>query len=285
MPVLLVLFTALLAAGAILFQVGRAAGLSATAQTGADAAAAAAAKDLRTQHLDMASRLGYSDLALVDEGRVCAAANDYASLNDSTVTSCDLEGLEVQVAVVTNEKLGEDAEVLNAEDFEGAEVSRAELDAQPLVYTGGIPNLGISGNSGAGRIPGADWKEFKEDFATGPLDIVALGSFLQAHGFQVGEHPAFGGVAPVHTDGSWHYRSGAIDVNFGAGESASEKTAITPLIPHITELGYGVIWLSEGHFDHAHFDLGGARAGIVGDFAGSMYGPSVFEISFIPIED
>lgn len=285
MPVLLVLFTALLAAGAILFQVGRAAGLSAAAQTGADAAAAAAAKDLRTQLLDMAGRLGYSDLALVDEGRVCAAAGDYASRNDSTVTSCDMEGLEVQVAVVTNEKLGEDAEVLNAEDFEGAEVSRAKLDAQPLVYSGNLPNLGISGNSGAGRIPGEDWKEFKEDFATGPLDIVALGAFLQSRGFQVGEHPAFGGVNPVHTDGSWHYRSGAIDVNFGAGESPAEKAAISPLISHITELGYGVIWLSEGHFDHAHFDLGGARAGIVGDFAGGAYGPSAFEISFVPVED
>jgi hypothetical protein len=102
--------------------------------------------------------------------------------------------------------------------------------------------------------------------------------------FQVGEHPAFGGVNPVHTEGSWHYRNGAIDVNFGAGESAAEKAAINPLISHITELGYGVIWLSEGHFDHAHFDLGGSRAGIVGDFAGSAYGPSVFEISLVPAE-
>lgn len=55
MPVLLLLFTALLAGGAILFQVGRASGLSASAQTGADAAALAAAKNMRIQLMTMAA--------------------------------------------------------------------------------------------------------------------------------------------------------------------------------------------------------------------------------------
>ncbi|MGH2774259.1 MAG: hypothetical protein ACRDJT_02330 [Actinomycetota bacterium] len=286
MPVLLLLFTALLAAGAILFQVGRASGLSATAQTGADAAALAAAKNLRTQLVNMASRMGFSDLILVDDAQVCSAAEDYAARNDSVVTSCAREGLEVQVAVVTQEKLGEAAEPIEAEDYQGAQRSRAELDARPLVMNGNIPNLGISGNDGGGRIPGSDWKEFKEDFADGPLDVVALGVFLQNHGFQVGENPAFGGVAPVHTNGSWHYRNGAIDVNFGAGQSASEMAAIDPLIPQLNSLGFGVIWRSEGHFDHLHVDLGGARPGLIGtDFAGSGYGPSVFDIQFVPVEN
>src|SRR5690606_2510576 len=34
---------------------------------------------------------------------------------------------------------------------------------------------------------------------------VRLGKRLQAMGYAVGEHPAFGGVAPVHTAGSYHY--------------------------------------------------------------------------------
>jgi hypothetical protein len=285
MPVLLLLFTALLAAGAFLFQIGRASGLSATAQTGADAAALAAAKNLRTQLVNMATQMGFSDLTLVDDAQVCSAAEDYAARNDSVVTSCVREGLEVQVAVVTQERLGEAAEPIEAEDYVGAQRSRAELDAQPIVV-GNFPNLGISGNNGGGRIPGNEWKEFKEEFASGPLDIVTLGRFLQSFGFQVGEHPAFGGVAPVHTDGSWHYRNGAIDVNYGAGQSASEMAAIDPLIPHLSAMGFGIIWRSEGHFDHLHIDLGGARPGLIGtDFAGSGYGPSVFEIQFVPVED
>ncbi len=285
MPVLLLLFTALLAAGAILFQVGRASGLSATAQTGADAAALAAAKDLRTQLVNMAMQVGYSDLTLVDDGQVCSAAEDYASRNDSIVTSCAREGLEVQVAVVTREELGEAAEPIEAEDFEGAQRSRAELDAQPLVLSNGFPGGG-TGGTGNGRVPDEEWDDFKEEFADGPLDIVALGRFLQGFGFQVGEHPAFGGVAPVHTTGSWHYRNGAIDVNFGAGQSAAEMAAIDPLIPHLNSMGFGIIWRSAGHFDHLHVDLGGALPGLIGtDFAGGGYGPSVFEIRFVPVDD
>jgi hypothetical protein len=288
MPVLLLLFTALLAAGAILFQVGRATGLSATAQTGADAAALAAAKNLRTQLVNMAMQRGYSDLFLVSDAQVCSAAEDYAARNDSVVTSCEREGLEVQVAVVTEERLGEAAEPIEAEDYQGAQRSRAALEARPLVLGNNIPNLGISGNDGGGRIPGSEWKEFKEEFANGPLDIVALGSFLQGFGFQVGEHPAFGGVCSnqCHVEGSWHYRNGALDVNYGAGQSASEMTAIDPLIPHLSEMGFGIIWRSEDHFDHLHIDLGGARLGLIGtDFAGGGYGPSVFEIQFVPVED
>jgi len=285
MPVLLLLFTALLAAGAILFQVGRASGLSASAQTGADAASLAAAKNLRSQLMAMAATRGYSDLTLVNDVLICAAAQDYASRNDSTVTSCAREGLEVQVAVVTNEQLGEAAEPIEAEDFRGAQRSRAQLNAQPLMIGGALPG-GLIGGGGGGRIPGSAWNNFKEEFADGPLDIVSLGRFLQGHGFQVGEHPAFGGVAPVHTTGSWHYRNGAIDVNFGAGQSASEMAAIDPLIPHLRAMGFGIIWRSEGHWDHLHVDLGGARPGLLGtDFAGGGFGPSLFEIQFVSVED
>jgi len=281
MPVLLLLFTALLAAGAILFQVGRASGLSATAQTGADAAALAAAKNIRTQLLAMQATLGYSDVTLVNDALVCAAAQSYASRNDSTLTSCVRQGLEVQVAVVTRERLGEAAEPIEAEDFQGTQRSRARLDAQPLVLGGGFVGEIVGGVGG--RIANAAWNEFKDEFADGPLDIVSLGRFLQGHGFQVGEHPAFGGVAPVHTNGSWHYRNGAIDVNFGAGQSPAEMAAIDPLIPHLREMGFGVIWRTEDHWDHLHVDLGGARPGLIGtDFAGGGYGPSLFKIRIVP---
>ena len=284
MPVLLLLFTALLASGAILFQIGRASGLSATAQTGADAAALAAAKNIRTQLMAMAATMGYSDVNLVNDLLVCAAAEDYASRNDSDVTSCVRQGLEVQVAVVTRESLGEAAEPIEAEDFQGAQRSRARLDAAPLMLGSGLVG-GVTGAIGTGRIANAAWNQFKDKSADGPLDIVSLGSFLQSNGFQVGEHPAFGGVCSngCHTDGSWHYRNGALDVNFGAGQSAAEMAAIDPLIPHLRELGYGIIWRSEDHWDHLHVDLGGARPGLIGtDIAGGGYGPSIFKIQIVP---
>lgn len=47
--------------------------------------------------------------------------------------------------------------------------------------------------------------------------IKKLGRWLQDLGFDVGENPAFGGVAPVHTDNSYHYKGKALDVNYGGG--------------------------------------------------------------------
>jgi TP901 family phage tail tape measure protein len=59
--------------------------------------------------------------------------------------------------------------------------------------------------------------------------IVALGRRLQKMGWIVGEHPAFGGVAPVHTDGSYHYSGRAIDVNWPT--PADEAAKIRALLP------------------------------------------------------
>lgn len=57
--------------------------------------------------------------------------------------------------------------------------------------------------------------------------IVPVGRKLQGLGFDVGEHPKFGGVAPVHTQGSHHYNADAIDVNYnGGGRWNSEQRAL-----------------------------------------------------------
>ena len=57
--------------------------------------------------------------------------------------------------------------------------------------------------------------------------IVKLGKYLQGLGFDVGEHPAFGGVAPVHTTNSHHYNKNAIDVNYyGGGRWDNERQAL-----------------------------------------------------------
>jgi hypothetical protein len=49
--------------------------------------------------------------------------------------------------------------------------------------------------------------------AAGPNTVVKLGKLAQRMGLHVGENPHFGGVAPVHVKGSYHYKGEAIDVS------------------------------------------------------------------------
>lgn len=47
----------------------------------------------------------------------------------------------------------------------------------------------------------------------GNVDVIGIAKMAQQMGLHVGEHPKFGGVAPVHTTNSFHYSSRAIDVS------------------------------------------------------------------------
>lgn len=47
----------------------------------------------------------------------------------------------------------------------------------------------------------------------GQTNIGELARLAQRMGLNVGEHPDHGGVAPVHTQGSYHYRGAALDVS------------------------------------------------------------------------
>jgi hypothetical protein len=49
--------------------------------------------------------------------------------------------------------------------------------------------------------------------AGGPKSVIALGLLAQRMGLHVGENPRFGGVHPVHVEGSYHYKREAIDVS------------------------------------------------------------------------
>jgi TP901 family phage tail tape measure protein len=86
--------------------------------------------------------------------------------------------------------------------------------------------------------------------------VTAVGKALQARGYQVGEHGAFGGTPTSgHADNSLHYSNRAIDVNadgWPGGEPAALDTLYTALqkIPH-TEL----LWRVADHFDHLHYGL------------------------------
>jgi hypothetical protein len=93
--------------------------------------------------------------------------------------------------------------------------------------------------------------------------IVSLGRELQREGYQVGEHPAFGGVAPVHVPNSYHYKAMALDVNGGpGGEPGSLDALYNRLKGHagIVEL----LWRVAGHFDHLHVAVAGDRNPLTG---------------------
>jgi len=95
--------------------------------------------------------------------------------------------------------------------------------------------------------------------------IVALGRYLQSLGARVSEHPAFGGVHPVHK-GRGHYEGRAIDVNYGpGGENATEKSFFDRIAGSLKAQGFKVLWRVPGHFNHLHaesFDSGGIARGI-----------------------
>lgn len=106
-------------------------------------------------------------------------------------------------------------------------------------------------------------------FASG--GIVGLGNELKKQGYMVGEHPRFGGVAPVHTKNSWHYKGLALDIN-ADNHPQGEKFALDKLYNRLKKMN-GVIellWQTAGHFDHLHVAMKGnaSPTGIEGLDAG-----------------
>ena len=84
-------------------------------------------------------------------------------------------------------------------------------------------------------------------------DVWQVGLLLQKMGYAVSENPHFGGVNPVHTNGSYHYSGRAIDVNADSapgGEAAALDKLYASLkrIPH-SEL----LWRVADHYDHLHY--------------------------------
>lgn len=136
---LLVVVVATVALGLALFSVGRASNLRVEAQTAADAAALAAAGELRDQLrilasgsladlLDDPARL---DLLEPDWGRVRARAVDYAGRNGARVTSftSSLADRRVRVGVETVERLGSPGTPSGASGRPGQAEAAAEVTA------------------------------------------------------------------------------------------------------------------------------------------------------------
>lgn len=105
--------------------------------------------------------------------------------------------------------------------------------------------------------------------------IVALGKQLQSQGYDVAEHPAFGGVQGGHSPGSYHYKGMAIDVNADSmpgGEKANLDRLNARLkgMPGVVEL----LWQVADHFDHLHVAMSGGGGPInLGGAAGAGMEP------------
>jgi hypothetical protein len=104
-------------------------------------------------------------------------------------------------------------------------------------------------------------------------NISDVGKFLQKYGLKIGEHPEFGGVAGVHTKGSYHYAPGgaAIDVTdwrsdvapaYEGGKPIPWKQRTGELSWRAKQLGLFSEALGpgdKGHETHVHLALPGKK--------------------------
>ena len=127
-------------------------------------------------------------------------------------------------------------------------------------------------------------------------DIIAMGKWLQGQGIRISEHPAFGGVAPVHR-GRGHYDGRAIDVNAPGSVVEANDPIWGPkfdgLASAARNAGYMVIWRSAGHFNHMHIEskTGGGTgaagtevAGAGGKFGAGSIGAAAKGMGAQPIQ-
>lgn len=153
LPALLLFVAALVTGGLMLFQVGGATAVQAGAQTGADAAALAAAENVRQQLYSF----DQPNPALVNWVAVRAAADDYAARNDTSVVGFEPLGLDVRVTVSTDAALqGVHAERVDVEGRRGEAVARARV----VIVQVPLSPFGGGESSGPVIPPPADAPEF-----------------------------------------------------------------------------------------------------------------------------
>jgi hypothetical protein len=228
------LIVAILALGLMLFQVGRAADSRSQAQTAADAAALAGAREISEQLASL-----YDSAAGIDETAVRSAAADYAQRNGGELIELDVEALDVLVEVRTARRLGRSGEGIGTAGHRGIARARARLEA-PVGEGGGIPTGSLS---------------------AGVRDAIALGASL---GLTVSS-----ALRPGDTD-SLHSLGLAVDLTGTPEQMAGFYRAALRRYRYIEELFYdplgGIdkniqIGAIGGHTDHVHIALLGDPLG------------------------
>jgi hypothetical protein len=277
LPGLVMLLLAILTLAVIGFQIGKAANLRSQAQTAADAAALAGAREIKRQLQVQWAMFGTSDIGAIDQSLVRARMQEYAGRNGGRVTRSKVVGADVRVWVDTEEELGEDARRVDSEHDRGAARARATLSlgASLVGATGGL--MPPFGGGGTPHITDEEWDAIGRKIGKPPLscpeDVITLGLFLKAHGFFVWQnnHPQLGGDAGhSYNPSSWHLKCGgmgAIDVNFDNGNEAAALDAIRG---PVEKLGFFTIWRAPDHYDHMHIDPSTNVSGGTGGFAGPL---------------
>jgi Putative Flp pilus-assembly TadE/G-like len=282
LPGLVMLLLAILALGVVGFQVGKATIQRSQAQTAADAAALAGAREIKRQLEVQWAMFGTTNIDAIDKPRVVAEMRKYAELNKGRIDpdrGPEINDADVRVWVETQGTLGEDAEDVGQEDARGFARARATLSITGSLVgaTGGMPPP-VSTGGALPDITEEEWEQVGERIGKPPLDcpddVVTLGLFLRSQGFFVWQnaHPQLGGD-PGHVGKesySWHRKCGdmgAIDVNFDTG---NEGAALDMIRPHVDKLGFFTIWRAKDHFDHMHIDPSTSASGGAGGFAGPL---------------
>jgi putative Flp pilus-assembly TadE/G-like protein len=273
LPLLMLVMLGMVAMGVLVVGIGRATILRSRAQTAADAAALAGARNLRDQLIAQAARDGFTNLAAIDKGQVQAAAEDYAHRNGAHLVApyVQIIGTDVRAWADTDEDQSTTGGRVDA-DSHGAARARARVTLGASPTGAGLPAGGGGGSAGGGAFKpftDKDWKDVAKQLKHHPPqctddpetnDVAILGRMLKAHGAQILANAAVGTTphADQHVNGSWHMRcggSGALDVNFD--QTGREPEILDSIVDHIQKLGFFTIWRAPGHTDHMHVDASG----------------------------
>ena len=310
LPALLLLLVALAVGGVMLLQVGAGADLRARAQTAADAAALAGARELRSQLVLQVAATGTFGGA-VDEAAIATAADDYAQRNGGRVTSYRRIGFDVLVAVESLDALGPEARPIESEGSRATARARARLT--PSYSLGVAPQL----TGGGAGVPESELRELAEkagldyadihpssalrvygsNCASGVADVVHLQeemkiAILRAEALLGGPLSLSSGyrtyacqahlfatvTGPVAPPGqSMHNYGLAIDVNnFGALASVAGQVGLCQPLPANDAV----------HFSVASGPECGGRSGVLGPgaaFGGNVGSFVTFEIRLVDL--
>lgn len=164
----MLLLIAIIGIGVMAFGIGRAALLRSDAQTAADAAALAGARNIKVQLERQLALKGYSSLAEVDRSQVEAAAADYARRNGARLSRpVQVEGADVRVWTDTLKDVGRLGAQTDREDQRGEARARGRL-----AIAAGSGVAGADAGGSAALPPNCDEKDLKISADGGARGIV-----------------------------------------------------------------------------------------------------------------
>jgi len=275
LPVVVMVLLGIAGLGLVAVQIGKATVMRSDAQTAADAAALAAAREIRDQLAAQVAATGTSSFELIDEVRVNAAAADYAGRNEAHLTRpVERHGADVRAWVATDHRLGKGAGK-DADEERGEARARARIEIVPVFGSAGVgPSGGGSPTGAVSPITDKEFKKLQEEIHHPPQcsankdenDVYKLGLLLQKHGGQTHENRQLGDEPETdvgHNPVGEHFQcgnSGAIDLTF-PGAPGGQDGILDALQPKLQELGFRIFWRVRDHFDHMHVDASGGAGG------------------------